>query len=339
MVRFGLWYDFRNPPEWRRPFPEVYAETLEQIAWTESLGFDDIWTTEHHFVEDGYPPSLLPLCAAIAARTSRVRVGTSVLLALLHDPVRLAEDSATVDIISGGRFDLGVGIGYRDAEYRPFGVDPRLRGAMLDEVIAVLRGAWGEGLFTFHGDFFDYENLNVTPKPVQDPMPLWVAGLVPRAAKRAARLGDGFLAGAGQDLVPTYLAERRGAGKGPGGIHVNVGFHGLAEDPDEAWRIIGPHIFYQRRIYAEWLNAAGTAIWPVPQSVDEIRAGEPEIVVTPERAVEMITDRIKRQPEITHFNWQPIVPGLRPGLGAPALELFATKVIPAVRAMAPAAPV
>src|SRR5688572_16625596 len=122
MVSFGLWFDFRNPPRWRRPLPEVYAETFEQIVLAESLGYDFAWTTEHHFVDDDYSPSLLPICAAIAARTQRLRVGTSVLLLPMHDPVRVAEDAATVDVISNGRLDLGVGLGYRLAEFAAVGI-------------------------------------------------------------------------------------------------------------------------------------------------------------------------------------------------------------------------
>ncbi|MEX2081374.1 MAG: LLM class flavin-dependent oxidoreductase [Dehalococcoidia bacterium] len=331
MVRFGLWYDFRNPHEWRRDFSALYAETIEQMAWAESLGFDDIWTTEHHFVEDGYSPSLMAVCAAIAAKTTKVRVGTSVLLALLHDPVRLAEDAATVDIISEGRLDLGIGLGYRAEEWRAFGVDPRKRGAMLNEHISVVRAAWAEGPFTLRGEFFGYEEIDVTPKPVQSPMPLWVAGLSEPAVKRAARLGDGFLAGAGEDLIPVYLAERARRGKPAGMVNATVGFHAVADDPAAAWAVIGPHIFYQRKIYAAWLNTAGTAIWPVPETIDEIIAGEPDIVVTPERAVEIISQRIKRQPEITHLTWNPVVPGLSPDKAAPFLETFATRVIPAVK--------
>src|SRR3990172_3443088 len=96
-ISFGLWYDFRNPPQWRRDFAGLYAETLEHIEYAEQLGFDNIWTSEHHFIEDGYSPSLLPICAAIAAKTTRVRIGTNILLLLLHDPLRVAEDATTVD--------------------------------------------------------------------------------------------------------------------------------------------------------------------------------------------------------------------------------------------------
>src|SRR5712692_2737235 len=93
-LRFGLWYDFRNPPAWKRPYDQLYGEIFEQIAWAEQHGFEDIWLTEHHFVEDGYSPSLLPIAAAIAARTKKIRIGTFVLLLPLHHALRVAEDAA-----------------------------------------------------------------------------------------------------------------------------------------------------------------------------------------------------------------------------------------------------
>ena len=112
-LRFVLWYDFRNPPQWRQSSDRLYREILDQIAWGENNGFDDVWLSEHHFIEDGYLPSILPAAAAIAARTNRIRIASAVLLMPFHNPIRLAEDIATVDVISGGRFELGVGIGFK----------------------------------------------------------------------------------------------------------------------------------------------------------------------------------------------------------------------------------
>ncbi|HKS92377.1 MAG TPA: LLM class flavin-dependent oxidoreductase, partial [Tepidiformaceae bacterium] len=188
MTDFGLWYDFRNPAGGTGSMSSIYAETIEQAVYAEELGFDHIWTTEHHFVDDGYSPSLLPICAAIAAPTQRVRIGTAVLLLLLHDPIRVAEDAATVDLISGGRLDLGVGIGYRQAEFTPFRVAHDSRGRQFEEALSVLRQALLPGPLTFAGEFYQYERVDVTPRPVQQPLPIWLGGLTGRAVERAARL-------------------------------------------------------------------------------------------------------------------------------------------------------
>ena len=121
-VRFCMFYDFRNPSAWRQDPPKLYRKILDQIVRGEELGWDDAWVSEHHFVDDDYLPSVLTMLAAIAARTSRMRIGTGILLLPLHDPIRVAEDAAVVDVLSGGRLELGFGAGYRVEELAAWGV-------------------------------------------------------------------------------------------------------------------------------------------------------------------------------------------------------------------------
>jgi len=149
-IRFGLWYDFRNPAQWRQPADRLYREILDQIAWGENNGFDDVWLSEHHFIEDGYLPSILPAAAAIAARTNRIRIASGVLLMPFHNPIRLAEDIATVDVISGGRFELGVGIGFKREEFTGFGVSSKERGARTDQSLDIIRRALSGDRFPEH---------------------------------------------------------------------------------------------------------------------------------------------------------------------------------------------
>src|ERR1700747_3357660 len=138
-IRFGLWYDFRNPPQWRQSPDRLYREILDQIAWGENQGFDDVWLSEHHFIEDGYLPSILPVAAAIAARTKKIRIASGVLLMPFHNPVRLAEDIAVVDVLSGGRLELGVGVGFKREEFAGFGVPFKERGTRTNEALAIIR--------------------------------------------------------------------------------------------------------------------------------------------------------------------------------------------------------
>jgi alkanesulfonate monooxygenase SsuD/methylene tetrahydromethanopterin reductase-like flavin-dependent oxidoreductase (luciferase family) len=116
-VKVGYQLDFRNPPGSTISFSELYRGSLAQVEAAERLGFDSIWLTEHHFTDDGYLPALMPAAAAIAARTTRVTIGTFVLLAPFWHPLKLAEDAAFVDVLSGGRLRLGIGLGYRAEEF------------------------------------------------------------------------------------------------------------------------------------------------------------------------------------------------------------------------------
>jgi len=118
---------------------DLYREAVELAVEAERLGFDSVWLSEHHFVDDAYMPSLLPVAAAIAARTERVEIGTALVLAPLHDPLRLAEDAATVDLLSGGRLVLGLGLGWRKEEFEGFGVPPADRRRRLVGAVEALR--------------------------------------------------------------------------------------------------------------------------------------------------------------------------------------------------------
>ena len=143
-MNFGFTLFFRNPPPYKVSFADLYRKEIELAVAAEELGYDTVWLTEHHFVDDGYSPSLLPIAAAIAARTKKIRIGTFVLLLPLHNAVRVAEDAATVDLISNGRLDLGLGQGYRVPEFVGFNIPRNERGPRLEEGTEVIRRVWTE---------------------------------------------------------------------------------------------------------------------------------------------------------------------------------------------------
>ncbi len=235
-IRFGLWYDFRNPPEWRQASDRLYSEILDQIAWSESHGFDDVWLSEHHFIEDGYLPSILPVAAAIAARTKRIRIASGVLLMPFHNPVRLAEDIAVVDVISGGRFEFGVGVGFKLEEFDSFGVSFKERGSRTNESLDIIRRLLSGETVTYKSDFFNFKNIKVAPEPIQKPHPpIWLGGFTPAALRRAARYGDGFtVPGANRDVYDRYVAELKKENRPTDDIRLASGFWFLlvSNDPE-----------------------------------------------------------------------------------------------------------
>jgi alkanesulfonate monooxygenase SsuD/methylene tetrahydromethanopterin reductase-like flavin-dependent oxidoreductase (luciferase family) len=250
-VNYGLWYDFRNPLKWHQPNEAFYAERLSQISRAEDIGFGSCWLTEHHFCEDGYTPSPLVLAAAIAARTEKMRLGTNLMLLPLHDPVRVAEDVATLSLTSGGRFDLGVGIGYRQLEFDHFGRKLSHRPSLVEEGIEILRRSWSGQPINFSGKRFEVGDLAVTPVPETLPK-VYLGGMVEPAIQRAARVADGFLCtgGIGIDVYNEAL-EQQGKSVQDGDIILGC-WAIIAEDPEAEAAKIGDHILYQINEYIKW---------------------------------------------------------------------------------------
>jgi alkanesulfonate monooxygenase SsuD/methylene tetrahydromethanopterin reductase-like flavin-dependent oxidoreductase (luciferase family) len=334
-IRFGLWYDFRNPTQWRQPFDRLYAETLDQIAWAENHGFDDVWLSEHHFIEDGYLPSILPVAAAIGARTKRIRIASGVLLMPFHNPVRLAEDVAVVDIISGGRLELGVGVGFKHQEFDGFGVSFKERGARTNQSLEIIRRLLSGETVTYKSHFFNFTNIRLTPEPIQKPRPpIWLGGFTPPALRRAARYGDGFtVPGATREVYDQYVAELKKLNRPTDNIRFASAVWCLivSNDPDKTFAEAADHVIYQANNYSKWLSAAGLAPLSEPLGArEQLRKSGLLQVVDPDGAIKVIRELTGNVP-VTHFYSWTLPPGLPPRWAEEHLELFASKVIPAFR--------
>ncbi len=324
-----------------RTYTEEYQEAVELVELAEAEGFDAAWVSEHHFSEDGYLPSLLPLLAAFAGATERMELGTGVVLAPFHDPIRLAEDFAVVDQLSGGRLICGLGIGWREEEFREFGIPVKSRVRRLEEVCAILRLAWEGERFDFSGRHFNYQGVAVRPKPARVP-PILVGGFVDDAIRRAGRIGDGYIssrADAGRVAESFRMAseERAGAGhEGPPAVGVLINVW-ASNDPERDWPMVRDGIGHQLGVYAGWRagsDVPGKPLEVVPPGEETIR--KTTAFGTPDEVVDYLrpfAQTLGEYPE-SHVVCRLHYPGMDYEQAVPGIELFARDVIPRLRDIA-----
>jgi alkanesulfonate monooxygenase SsuD/methylene tetrahydromethanopterin reductase-like flavin-dependent oxidoreductase (luciferase family) len=319
---FKLRYDLRYPGDDPGVRADLYATALDQIAWADRCGFHSVQFHEHHGAADGYLPSPIVLAAAAAAVTSSIGVEVGALLVPLHDPLRLAEDLAVLDLISRGRLTVVPGVGYVPGEYAMFGRDKAKRGAALDRGIGVLRQAWT-------GEWFDYDGrrVRVTPQPYQRPGPRIVVGGGSRpAAERAARLGDGFaphLSEAWEDYRRA-LTDLGRSDPGPM-APASPRFVYVSEDPDQAWRDLAPYLMHEMNAYGEFAAQAQERTgYSTVADLEQLRASPHYRIVTPPECIDMI----RHLGPTGSFTMRPLAGGMPPGLSWASLRLFEADVLP-----------
>ncbi len=332
----GVMFSFRNPAQWRRPFAEVYANELRLIRRAEELGYDTVWLTEHHFADDGYSPSIIPIAAAIAAVTERVRIGFNLLLLPLHNAIRVAEDIATLDVLSNGRIDPGFGQGYAPHEFAGYGIDTADRLTRFTEGLTVLRGLWEQDTFSHQGRHYTIDGARVVPKPVQQPMPLWLGATSRAGVRRAGRLGANLLGVASGALQREYDDALRAAGHDPAGAKVlQLHWAHTAATDDAAWDEAGAHFHHLLSVYSGWLNDAGRneslSLAPIP-SLDELRDPNQKLLFkptfgSPATVADGLNQSVGRLPATTHVGFGTL-PGMDPAVVERSLELFAREVAP-----------
>ena len=195
-----------------------YSEALEEVVRAEELGFRSVWMEEHHSVVDHYWPSPVTVLAGFATRTSRLLLGTDIIVAPFHHPVRLAEDWAMLDVMSGGRTVLGMAIGYKPDEFALYGAELERRGARFEEQLAIIKGLWTQDRLSFKGAYYQVDGT-LQPRPVTRPRPpIWIGGWGDITLRRAATLADNWIPGPTADLgrllrgKRQFLANRAAAG-------------------------------------------------------------------------------------------------------------------------------
>lgn len=302
-----------------------WGDTVAQALLAEELGYDSVWLPEHHLMA-GYAPSPLLGLAGLVKITRRVMLGTDVLIVPFAHPVRLAEDTAVLQDMSGGRFVLGAGLGYRREEFAAFGVPYERRGQVLDESLRIVRRLWTEEDVHFEGRHFTLDGVTVYPR-LDAPPPLWIGGWADAALRRAARLGDAWFPGPTADLakvrsrLEVYDAELARQGRVRDELPI---FR-------EVWVADGPELLEAGRRplramyesdYLAWghTNVAGT------QDVarDRFIVGDPEEV-----AAAVLS--LRSQLGVTHLVARMHFHGIAQDAVEASMRLFADSVLPHVK--------
>ncbi len=331
-LRFGYGFDMRNPKQWFRPWADFYAETIEFIEHIEALGFEQVWFAEHHGIDDGYMPSPLVFGAGVATRTNKVRISQGVGLVPHYHPVRLAEDIAVLDILSNGRAELSMGIGYLGFETEAYGLPKGKRGKIADETFAITRRLLAGETIDYDGEFYKIKGARCTPLPVQQGgVPIFVGAVAPPGFARAAKYGDGFIGPV--EFWPAYVEELKALGKSEkDGRIASMSYSDMwflvSEDPERTLDAVAPHAFYQINTYAEWQEGAEWSVF-ARMSLDEFKKAGLMKILTPDEAVTYIKSRCELAPLEAFCMQAPS--GFPLKVLAEHAELFAKKVIPAFR--------
>jgi len=307
-VRFGVGdFSGQRPPGSAADHAQLYAELLDQAEQIEAAGLDSMWVSEHHFADDGYMPSVLPIAAALLARTRRIVVATDRLAASLHDPIRLAEDAIALDLLGSGRFLLGLSLCYRPEEFRGLGVDPATDVARLEATALGVRAA-----FQGRATSVAARSATVTPGPASPGGPrLMIAADGEHGAERAARLADMLMVDPTEPwpVVDEAVQKFDAARRNQEGELVLFVYGGISErGRSDAWDQVKEGFRYMRHNYDRWMGRELTR--ELPPASYRLLLGKPSEVA--EQALEYRSRYGERVHLVLRCNY--------PGMPAEAVE-------------------
>lgn len=303
-----------------------YQAFVDMAGYADEHGASMISLEEHHGAPDGWSPSPLVMAGLIFGRSKNLGVTISALLLPLHDPARVAEDIAVLDLASGGRLTTILGLGYRPEEYAAHGKDWAGRGKLMDECIDVLLKAWTGEPFEYRGT-----TMTVTPRPFTQPHPLVLLGGTSKpAARRAARFGLPMFPAAHMPELEGYYYEQckengtQGFCMMPGADTIMTF---VTEDPDKAWRDLGKYMLHEATTYHSWQTAdIKSAVHSNASDVDALRAEGIYECITPTD----LADRLRAQGDAAACNLHPLVGGMPIDAGWESVRLFFEDVLPKV---------
>lgn len=314
----GLFTGQRRPGD-DRSFEAIYAEILDLAQTIDEAGLASAWVSEHHFTDDGYLPGTMPTLGAIAAVTEGIELGTCIGLAPLYDQLRLAEDAATLSLLSNGRATLGLAIGYRDREFEGFGVPREERAPRTADAVKTLRAAWSEGPLEYEPEFHPApSDIEVTPTP-DTPPPVVLGGAAKPAIRRAARLADGWVAPSSLSVADVakrvdHIRRIREDEGRTDDFQVYVLRHGFcAESESVAWSQIESGYRYLQRRYAEWYGEDSIT----KLSTDRIQELREEAILGPP---EVIAGELEAYRDLIGDDVHIILRTYFPGIGTERME-------------------
>lgn len=334
-MRVGIFLGTQHPKG--ANMREMFENHVQQVRAIRDGGYDGVWLAQHYLT---YPDQFFqpnPLLARLAAETGDLTVGTNILVLPLHNIIDLAEQYATIDIITGGRLVLGVALGYRDIEYDAFGINRKTRAKRFDEQLEALDLLWTQENATYHGEHVNFENVTLAPRPMQSPRPpIWVGAAADPAVRRAAQKGDNWIAtsvttaSAMKAQVDLYHQARAEAGRPKADGFAKCVELFVAETKEKAIELGGPYIAEKYRAYYAWgmgknvPGESGEGMDIAELIKDRFIVGSPE---------DCIRECIAQRDElgVTDLLVRMNFPGMPLDLSLKTIKLFAEEVLPNIR--------
>ncbi len=350
-MKFGQLHLFENPMD--RSEREIVTEQFDIMARAEEFGFDSVWPAEHHFSEYGYCASPAVTLAALAVRTQKIRLGTGVVVLPLNHPVRVAEDFAILDLLSGGRVDLGVGRGYQPHEFAGYGVDQARSRDMFRESVEIIQKAWTTERLDYDGEFYKFQDLAVRPKPLQQPQPpIWMASLSPSTFQLCGQYGFnlmcapvfGFDVNRGAAQIEEYRQALRQHGREPADHEIaGLIMTYVADTTEQAQADFRDAVMWYYRTFAKYIAPpqgrpavetyemyTAARDWLQTLEWDAIARSGAVVCGSPDQVAERIAE-IHELSGITHYLAWTRIGGLEHKKVLRSMELMRDRVMPQVR--------
>ena len=340
-IKFGTFLLMQSPSA--RPSQEIYARAVDMAQAAEGLGFRNIWLAEHHFSTYGYVSRPAQLATYIAAKTTRLRVGTAVIVVPLHHPLIVAEEIATLDLLAGGRVDIGLGRGYQHYEFERLGLELDTARARWEESVDIILKAFSGEPFSHDGKLFKIPETSVFPQPLQRPHPpIWVTAQSPESVEAAVRRGFNVLTGGFgvpiermaefRKLFDRAVAEERlphapevGVQRAVYVTHSETDARAAAEEA--RWNM---RVTLSLRHHYERVERGRAIAVPAPTEPDIDDLLDRFLIIgTPDTCIRQLK-RVQELVGITHFNCSFWFGDLEQARVLRSMELFAREVMPAV---------